>query len=114
MAAPAYSVEVLLNAVLKGHLSKVKKDVADNGPAILTLTNSDELGRFTALHLASKRGQMNMVTFLCENGADIDASNLMGETPLYLAALKGHDDVLQYLVRCTLCKPTRLYLARPP
>ena len=75
--------------------------VARWGIEILQQANSVELGRYTALHLAAKVGQINMVTYLSSQGVDVNAVNVLGQTPLYLAALKAteqHNKVLEFLV----------------
>ena len=54
--------------------------------------------RTTTLHNAAWRGDLELVRFLVENGADIDAKDVDGETPLHWAARQGHLAVVQYLV----------------
>ena len=40
----------------------------------------------TALHWASKRGYLEIMKALIENGAYVDARDIIGRTPLMLAA----------------------------
>jgi ankyrin repeat protein len=52
---------------------------------------------YTALHVASGLGQVELVDFLLKNGADVDAKDVRG-TPLAAAALQGHEPVVQLLI----------------
>lgn len=57
-------------------------------PLVLTyvadVQQADAVGN-TALHYASAAGNMAVVLFLIDNGADVNAANRMGITPLYFA-----------------------------
>lgn len=45
---------------------------------------------YTALHMAAYWGQSEMIKLLLQKGADINAVNHAGRTPLYLAAYRDH------------------------
>lgn len=47
---------------------------------------------------ASRKGDLAAVKALCEQGAAIEAKTPYGQTPLYLAAMNGHNDVVQFLI----------------
>ena len=60
---------------------------------------------FTPLRLAIMRGNLEMVKFLCENGADMTMQSSIGETALHYVASLGdtgnnpaHVDILKYLI----------------
>lgn len=53
----------------------------------------------TALHIASREGKVDHVKGLIGLGADPTLSDSQGLTPLHYAALKGHESVLQVLLR---------------
>ena len=53
---------------------------------------------WTPLHYAASAGQLEMVTWLLENHAYIDAGSANGTTPLMLAAREGRTTVARYLV----------------
>jgi hypothetical protein len=53
--------------------------------------NDDLLG-------AARKGDLAAVKALCEKGAVIETKTPYGQTPLYLAAMNGHDDVVQFLI----------------
>uniref|UniRef100_UPI001EAF17B7 ankyrin-2-like n=1 Tax=Oncorhynchus gorbuscha TaxID=8017 RepID=UPI001EAF17B7 len=52
----------------------------------------------TPLHVASKRGNTNMVALLLDRGAQIDAKTRDGLTPLHCAARSGHDPAIELLL----------------
>ena len=51
----------------------------------------------TTLCSAARSGQLSVVRYLVEQGANVDEADKAGMTPLYGAAEKGHVPVLQYL-----------------
>lgn len=53
----------------------------------------------TALHYAADRGFSDIVKLLVERGADTQALDSEGQTPLSLAELCEHDDIIAFL-RC--------------
>jgi ankyrin repeat protein len=68
-------------------------------------TSRDAFGR-TALHIAAEAGETHRVQQLLAAGADVDAqvrsdenrNSDWGNTPLHLAALNGHEEVVRLLV----------------
>ncbi|KAG8328492.1 hypothetical protein J6590_001165 [Homalodisca vitripennis] len=54
---------------------------------------------YTPLHVASHFGQLNMVRFLLENGANVDPSTGLGYTPLHQAAQQGHTLIITLLLK---------------
>lgn len=52
----------------------------------------------TPLMLAALEGHMEVVTFLVEEGADVNARDADGETPLCMAAGWGHEEVVAFLL----------------
>ncbi|KAH6842243.1 ankyrin repeat-containing domain protein [Chaetomium sp. MPI-CAGE-AT-0009] len=52
-----------------------------------------------ALHLAARSGDLNSVQFLIAAGASVDEVTEEWETPLWLACLYGHLDVVEWLVK---------------
>jgi ankyrin repeat protein len=57
-------------------------------------------GGWSALHLASHYGRLEVVVFLLENGADIDAKaqNSIGNTPLMSAVAGGRIEIVRFLL----------------
>ncbi len=47
---------------------------------------------------AARSGDLASVKALVSKGADLEAKTAYGQTPLYLAAMSGHDDVVAYLL----------------
>jgi hypothetical protein len=53
----------------------------------------------TLLHFAARSGEADIVTALLHAGANVDAQDFLGITPLMLAASYGHSDVVDLLLR---------------
>lgn len=55
---------------------------------------------WTALHLAARDGHSDIVRFLLENGAEVDARDIFGNTPLGKAVMnyKGNNEVIHLLL----------------
>jgi FOG: Ankyrin repeat len=53
---------------------------------------------YTPLHVACHFGQVNMVRFLLQHGANVDTSTSFGYTPLHQAAQQGHILVISLLL----------------
>ena len=51
-----------------------------------------------ALLEAARKGDLAAVKSLCEKGAAIETKTPYGQTPLYLAAMNGHEDVVRFLI----------------
>ncbi|KAL4431715.1 hypothetical protein ABPG74_017344 [Tetrahymena malaccensis] len=52
----------------------------------------------TALHWASKRGHLKLTQFLIQKGADVNATDILGKTPLFYACQEGHIDIVKILL----------------
>lgn len=52
----------------------------------------------TALHLAAFSNQVKCIKFLLKRGANINADNIYGETPLYSAILNKHSESVRLLL----------------
>src|SRR4030081_3441519 len=69
--------------------------------ALLTLATA--LGLFAAdsnedLLAASRAGDLTAVKAAVQNGAALETKTPYGQTPLYLAAMNGHEDVVRFLL----------------
>jgi len=52
----------------------------------------------TLLHLASKRGRLEVVKYLVSEGAKIDINNNFRETPYYFASKNEHLQIVEYFL----------------
>lgn len=85
-----------LHAAVWNVQSVIAKNLVRNGANVL-LKNDD--CQETALYHAAMRGfDPDCVTFLIENGADVNCVNNFGRTPLHTAAKHGHMRVAEILI----------------
>eukprot|EP00066_Takifugu_rubripes_P011862 XP_011601128.1 PREDICTED: ankyrin repeat domain-containing protein SOWAHA-like [Takifugu rubripes] len=65
-----------------------------------SLANKKDFTSFTALHWAAKHGSRDMAALVADAGADVNSKSvgLCGYTPLHIAALHGHQHILDLLV----------------
>jgi hypothetical protein len=52
----------------------------------------------TALHRAAKRNRQKVVEFLLASGADVNAEDVFGNTPLTIAAMRGYRELVKLLL----------------
>lgn len=57
-----------------------------------------EKGAVVSLHIAADLGDLARVKSLIEEGADVNAENLKGETPIYIAMMSNRKDVVELLI----------------
>ena len=57
--------------------------------------NAKDKDLFSPLHVAAAIGNLGAVAALIEGGASLTETNLAGNTPVHLATLNGHVDILQ-------------------
>ncbi|XP_074647578.1 uncharacterized protein LOC141903366 isoform X3 [Tubulanus polymorphus] len=81
-------------AASAGDLKTVKKIIQLNEA---TVNSKDDHG-LTALHYATTDGHLELVRWLCENGADLKSETPTGYSAVHLAALSGHVHCLMVLV----------------
>jgi len=53
---------------------------------------------FTPLHMATRYGRLEVVRFLCEKGADLEAKDVWDQTPFFVASLEGNIEIMKVLV----------------
>ena len=87
-------VSPLLSAANNGDLAKVKALVESGAEDI----NRGGVNGWNALHFAASSGETEVVKYLLDKGAYINAINGDGNTPLTLAIIWKHPQTAQYLV----------------
>jgi len=87
--------DLLLSACALGNLS-VAREILNVQPGIDVNTVINN-GGYTPLHFACSGGDVEIVHLLCEHGAMVDIRSAKSETPLLIAAQRGHLAVVQYL-----------------
>jgi len=86
-------------------LEPLIKSVADSGTKVLDAClergldlKATQYNGQTLLHFAARWGQMDSVKWLIEHGAPIDAVDEVGRTPLMLAIINRHPELVQVFI----------------
>ncbi len=79
----SFSQEGIFEAVRSGDLEKIKRLVKKEN------VNLKDFEGASLLHVAAEFSHTEVVRFLIDSGADVNAKNLNGWTPLHLAARNG-------------------------
>ncbi|XP_011314875.1 uncharacterized protein nompC [Fopius arisanus] len=83
----------LLLAVEAGNQSMCRELLAQQAPEQLRATTP---AGDTALHLAARRRDVDMVRILVDYGAAVDMQNGEGQTPLHIASAEGDETLVKY------------------
>ena len=96
-----------LTALRESNGSKAMNLVEDSGYTVINHRADDGS---TALHIVIRTRNSNWLGYLLANGADKDAADKKGETPLILAARSGYGEGVARLLmsRAQVDKPNRL------
>ena len=89
-------------AAYRGHLAIVELLVANE----MSVNDADNRFRATPLHLAAEDNRRNVAEFLIVQGADLEATEGNGYTPLTKAGFRGHWETARVLVnQGAVCQP---------
>ena len=83
----------LFCAAKKGHIKLAKYLIGENFD--VNATNEDE--NASPLHASAQFGKLNIMKFLVNNGAKLDAKDIDGHTPLMMAAKNGYIKIVKFL-----------------
>ena len=82
-------------AALDGDLAKIKQLAGKNAQTV----NSKDQSGYTALHYACRKGNMEIIRYLVEAGANVNEKTRAGKvTPLQRAAYSGQLETVKYLL----------------
>jgi hypothetical protein len=93
MAASHYAGDLIVFAAYGGHPGTVTAYISHGVP----VDSTDRGDRRTALHAAALAGNVQTISFLVSKGANINALDRSGDSPLELAAEGGHKDAAEFL-----------------
>lgn len=82
-------------AAMNGYTELVKFLIRDHAAVVDILT----LRKQTPLHLAAASGQMNVCKLLLELGANIDATDDVGQKPIHVAAQNNYSEVAKLFLQ---------------
>ncbi len=90
-----FKIDELFHQILNPQ--KRKKEVLNSQLTKQLIFGSSPLG-IRALHIAAVTGNVDAVSFLAASGADVDAQDQIGMTPLHFAALYRQNGILRKLL----------------
>lgn len=93
MASSPRAADLLVDAAYKKDLPTVKAMLA-HGVSIDAIERSDWR---TALHAGAVAGDLRLVQFLVSKGANVNALDRSGDSPLELAASRGNNECARFL-----------------
>lgn len=86
--------KAIRNAIKLGDMNEVIQLIGDDKEILSTMTSFG-----TWLHVAAKKGHLEMVEYLINKGIDIDArGDIFDASPLRVAAGAGHFEIVKYLI----------------
>lgn len=88
--------EAFLEAIEKGDNNKAIPLIEEPGSRV---ANYKGYGGFGALHIVTRKRQLDWVGYLLKKGADPNIQDSKGDTPLHIAARIGFDQAADYFVR---------------
>ncbi len=88
--------EAFLKAVKDGDVAKALPLVQEPGSRVVNYRGYDG---DTALHIVTRKRELDWVGFLLQKGADTNIGDAKGDTPLIVAARIGFEEAANYLVR---------------
>lgn len=89
-------------AAYRGHLAVVKLLMVND----INLNDAENRFRATPLHLAAEDNRRNVAEFLVDKGADLEAKEGNGYTPLTKAGFREHWELARLLIdRGAVCQP---------
>ena len=89
-----YDILYLQIAAINEKHTAMAKSLIDLGADITKRNNSD----MTPLMLSCKNGMTELAEYLLKNDATINETNILGETPLKISQLYGHEDLVLLLM----------------
>ena len=82
--------KTLSDFVKEGNEEAVRRMIKRGGERVKADLKSSDEGGLTALHWASDRGHLGIISALLEGGADVSSADGEGQTALHYAASCGH------------------------
>ncbi|MGG3156920.1 ankyrin repeat domain-containing protein [Priestia megaterium] len=87
--------KAIRNAIKRGDINSVKELIGSNKEILHTMTL---FGSW--LHIAAKKGQMEIVEYLVHKGIDVNIKgDIFDASPLRVAAGEGHIEIVKYLIQ---------------
>eukprot|EP01104_Vermistella_antarctica_P014683 TRINITY_DN4674_c0_g1_i1.p1 TRINITY_DN4674_c0_g1~~TRINITY_DN4674_c0_g1_i1.p1 ORF type:complete len:121 (-),score=41.23 TRINITY_DN4674_c0_g1_i1:244-606(-) len=83
-------------AVQTGDLPNVKNAIEKEGENVNAV--SEDINKQTPLHWAADYGQLEVMTYLVSKGANVNAKNNFGITPLLAATYESHTSCVKFLL----------------
>jgi ankyrin repeat protein len=90
----AACVKSIDQAIVRQDFQQIKSIVERDARVLDNTQGQDQ----PPLHLAIKTGNLNIIRYLVDNGAEVNGKNWDGDTPLHIAASRGDYEIMSFLV----------------
>ncbi|KAI8615504.1 kinase-like domain-containing protein [Chytriomyces sp. MP71] len=94
----------ILDFASSGDLASIEQLYSNGGEDVAALLETRDLQDNNALHIACREGHVEVIDWALARHIDVNARNIVGDTPLIIAANCGHKDAVVRLLQESSCQ----------